>query len=923
MELSQKDILVLGDFPSEADILQGNGFKDKASRFMFWAIASANISWSNMKFIHFYNDESDFIDGNTEYNFKLLDEKLEIIKPKVIILLGENISKLLVDVDKIEKYRGSVMDWTRNGHKYWVIPTYDQRMLSDKRWSTIGNGTATRCCMFQNDFRKSVFISENDWKRPEEKFNLDPSIEEVEQFVDWAIESQVVLYGDIEGTGLNLQWSEAVVLGFAWNEEEAIVIPLKKFGGVNNYNPDGMIRVRLAIQKLFDHCNGIVWQNGPNYDIPVLNNKVNQFNLEHKAFHGDTMLLHHTINPELEHNIGFINSVYGKLVYWKDSFINKKESIFYTDQLEMKRYNARDCVALVPMYKAMLEECEDKGLLDLYQEQIDLTEIVVRMSAVGLHIDPKRLKDLQEYMKDELKEKEKTFRELSGVPDQLNLSSQDDLRRVWFGESSDKAKKVLPEAWKYEPWTQYGGSCPTCGCHKWFTQAESNEINNNPVLKNSFETKCRKCKVKKWHSVDREQEGKMKSKTTKEYLKIQNVLAVETYNPPYILTKFKGRLTDSGKRQIDVKFRETYTVALVKRLAEIEGLRAWDEPADSGRKQFFQEQHDNINKMLLIIKAFNEFASIKKLKESYSEWETDSDSRVHSSIKVTGTATGRFSSSKPNLFTFPSPQKLPALRQIFTPKEGNIFLSCDYKGLENYVMAYVTKDKGLLDIINNNKDLHDENTKALFGLSKEKEPKKFNLFRKAAKIFQFAGLAYGGGDKEIHGNILSKHPETKLTLKNYKIAKAAYMAEHAGYKAWVEHITDKANKERMIETYVSGRRRYLYGNENSIRKEAMNTPIQGTAADVVNRAMIRIHRRLRERNLKAELVLYVYDELNYEVPLEELPEVYKIVEEEMTRPVKIKGINRHFKIDPEIGYSLGDLHSFDTETFEILGDSKH
>jgi DNA polymerase I-like protein with 3'-5' exonuclease and polymerase domains len=87
--------------------------------------------------------------------------------------------------------------------------------------------------------------------------------------------------------------------------------------------------------------------------------------------------------------------------------------------------------------------------------------------------------------------------------------------------------------------------------------------------------------------------------------------------------------------------------------------------------------------------------------------------------------------------------------------------------------------------------------------------------------------------------------------------------------------------------------------------------------------MIRIHRRLRKLNLKAELVLYVYDELNYEVPLGELEEVYKIVSEEMTRPVTIKGIVREFKIDPEIGYSLGELGSFDPKTFKVVGKSKH
>jgi DNA polymerase I-like protein with 3'-5' exonuclease and polymerase domains len=921
MELSQKDILVLGDYPSEADILQGRGFKDRDSRFMFWAIASGGISWSNMNFVHFWNDEADWQDRNLDFNFKLLDEKIAIIKPKVIVLLGEKIMDTILGETKIEKFRGSVMDWTRNDTTYWVIPTYDQRILSDKRWSKVGKGDATRCCMFQNDMRKSVFISESGWERPKENFQLDPTIEEVEKFVDWAIKEQPLLYGDIEGTGLNLNRSEVVVLGLAWSESEAIVIPFKKYGGVSAFNFDEMMRLKIAIQKLFDQCKGIIWQHGANYDIPVLNNEFNKFDLKHRAFGGDTMLLHHTINPELKHDIGFINSVYGKLPYWKDSFITKKEHIYYTDQHNMRLYNARDCVALVPMYEAMLKEAKDKGLYDLYLEQIDLTEIVVRMSQVGLNVDPKRLKELREWLTTECIAKEKSFRELSGVPEELNVGSIDDMRRVWFGKSSAKALKSIEGAWKYEAWTQHGGTCNECGSIKWFTQDESKSISENEVLLNGIESKCRKCKIRTWHKPNKTKEGKLKSKETKDYKKIQGILEIEKYNPPYILRTFKPRQTDGGDSQIDAKFRESYSIALIKRLSSIEGLKAWQDDPSSGRKKHFMEEHANINKMLELIKSYNEFASIKKLKESYYYWETRDDGRVHSNIKVTGTATGRFSSSKPNLFTFPQSQKCPLLRKIFTPKEGHVFLSCDYKGLENYVMAYVTKDRGLLDIINNNLDLHDENTKSLFGL--EPDDPKFNLFRKAAKIFQFAGLAYGGGDKEIHGNITTKHPETKLTLKKYKEAKESYMKAHPQYRAWVDEIVEQANNKRYVETYVSGRRRYLYGNVSDIRKEAMNTPIQGTAADIVNRAMIRIHRRLRERNLKTELVLYVYDELNYEVPLSELPEVYKIVVEEMTRPVTIKGIERLFKIDPEIGYSLGELGAFDPETFEIIGDSKH
>jgi DNA polymerase I-like protein with 3'-5' exonuclease and polymerase domains len=573
---------------------------------------------------------------------------------------------------------------------------------------------------------------------------------------------------------------------------------------------------------------------------------------------------------------------------------------------------------MVPIYKALLEECKVKGLTNLYRDAKKLSVIVHRMSNTGLKVSQKNLKKLQTWIDIEVNEKESTFRSLGKIPNKLNLASDPDMRTVWLGEKSSKVERLLNKQWQFQPWDQYRGTC-SCGTSKWFTQQESKDIKDNPVLLHSFKSKCRKCKTPEWHSVGEIREGKAKSKSTKAYQEILNANQINAYIPPYILTTYKPRTTKEGASQVDKKFREAYITALVKRQEEITQLKAYQEENNS-RYEYYRTQYKDIEKLIKMLSAYGEYAGMKKLQETYYHWDVGKDGRLHSDFKVFGTKTGRFSSKKPNLFTFPKSEKAPLLRQIFVPEDGKIFFSADYKGLENFVMAFVTKDRKLLEICADGRDLHDENTMALFDITPDDS--RWNLFRSASKTYQF-GTAYGGSDNEIYTQIISKFPETKLTLAKFKQAKGNLMKKHPGYANWVDQIVEKANTDRFVETYVNGRKRYLYGNKSDIRKEAMNTPIQGTAADIVNNAMIRIDERLRAEGLTAELVLYVYDELNYELPIEELPMVYKIVMEEMTKPVEILGITRHFKVDPEIGYTLGSLGSFDPETFEVTGSSKH
>jgi DNA polymerase-1 len=230
------------------------------------------------------------------------------------------------------------------------------------------------------------------------------------------------------------------------------------------------------------------------------------------------------------------------------------------------------------------------------------------------------------------------------------------------------------------------------------------------------------------------------------------------------------------------------------------------------------------------------------------------------------------------------------------------------------VLAYETNDEVLIDILEGGLNLHDHNTETLFHISSN-DPK-WKLGRRAAKIFMFGGISYGGGDREIYEKVILEAPELGLTFGEYRAAKKRFMDAHPAYAAWAERVKRKAREERIATTFAGGKRFLTASNVHDVEKQGLNSPIQGGAAHVINRAMVAIDEEIEERGLPFNIILQVHDQLVYEVPLETVSDAAELVQRHMEAPTEFYGRTVVFPVDVEIGLDWGSLESYTPEVHE-------
>ncbi len=300
-----------------------------------------------------------------------------------------------------------------------------------------------------------------------------------------------------------------------------------------------------------------------------------------------------------------------------------------------------------------------------------------------------------------------------------------------------------------------------------------------------------------------------------------------------------------------------------------------------------------------------QYRSLSKLKSTYvdalPELIHPITRRVHTSFNQTVTATGRLSSSDPNLQNIPirSPEGR-RIREAFIPAENCLILSADYSQVELRILAHLSKDPFLIETFRKDEDVHRATAAEIFNVS----PHQVNPeMRRLAKIINF-GIIYGmsafGLAKEL--TILPSVAQAYITN---------YFQKYQGVRDYIDQALDLARQRGYVTTLMN-RRRYLpdMGSPNrSIRqfaeRIAVNAPIQGTAADFIKVAMIRIHRRLQREKRKTKLILQIHDELVFEVPLDELEAVQSFVREEMEGVVQLI---IPLKVDVGVGPNWAETH---------------
>ena len=289
-----------------------------------------------------------------------------------------------------------------------------------------------------------------------------------------------------------------------------------------------------------------------------------------------------------------------------------------------------------------------------------------------------------------------------------------------------------------------------------------------------------------------------------------------------------------------------------------------------------------------IIEQILDYRQLMKLNSTYVEglkpYINPKTKRIHSFFHQTITATGRISSTEPNLQNIPTRFELgKRVRKIFKPEEGKVYIDADYSQIELRVLAHISEDKHMIEAFENNQDIHKQAASKVFKTPIDEVTKEQ---RSDAKAVNF-GIVYGISDFGLGEQLGISRKQAKKYIDEY-------LQEYQGIKNFMDNITEKAKEDGYVETLFH-RRRYipeLKSNNYMVRqfgsRVAMNTPIQGTAADIMKIAMIDVFNELKKRNLNAKVVLQVHDEMMIECPKEEVDEVKKIMKDNMENAVNLK-----------------------------------
>ena len=282
-----------------------------------------------------------------------------------------------------------------------------------------------------------------------------------------------------------------------------------------------------------------------------------------------------------------------------------------------------------------------------------------------------------------------------------------------------------------------------------------------------------------------------------------------------------------------------------------------------------------------VVSEILEYRGVKKLLGTYIDalpkLINRKTGRVHTSFNQTVTATGRLSSSNPNLQNIPiRDEQGKEIRKAFIASEGRVFMSADYSQVELRLMAHLSQDKNMMDAFNADHDIHAATAANIYKVPIEEVT---SDMRRKAKTANF-GIIYGISIFGLSERLGVSRAEAKELIDGYFMS-------FPGVKEYIDSTIENARRDGYVETLLH-RRRYLpdINSRNAnvrgyAERNAVNAPIQGTAADIIKIAMVKIADRLKREGLKAEMLLQVHDELNFNVPLDEVDRVKELVREEM------------------------------------------
>ena len=378
---------------------------------------------------------------------------------------------------------------------------------------------------------------------------------------------------------------------------------------------------------------------------------------------------------------------------------------------------------------------------------------------------------------------------------------------------------------------------------------------------------------------------------------VLEVLADMQYNGIYVDRQELTNYGDELKEKINVLICEIYNLCgeefninSPKQLGEVlfEKLKL---PVYKKNKSGYSTDVDVLEKLKNehpVIEKILEYRQLVKLNSTYVEglipYINKDTLKIHSYFHQTVTATGRISSTEPNLQNIPTRIELgKRLRKVFKPEEGKIFIDADYSQIELRILAHISEDKNMQEAFMQGEDIHKWAASKVFGIPLSEVTKQQ---RAEAKAVNF-GIVYGISDFGLAEQLGISRKKAKTYIEQY-------LDKYNGIKEFMENVSKKAAEDGYIET-IFNRRRYIpelsssnYMVRQFGKRVAMNTPIQGSAADIMKIAMINVYKKLKQENMKTKIILQIHDELLLEAPKEESEKAKEILKQEMENAVKLK-----------------------------------
>ena len=375
------------------------------------------------------------------------------------------------------------------------------------------------------------------------------------------------------------------------------------------------------------------------------------------------------------------------------------------------------------------------------------------------------------------------------------------------------------------------------------------------------------------------------------------VLSSMQWNGMYIdeeeLKEFGKELTEKIEiltKEIHEMAGEEFNINSTKQLGEIlfEKMKL---PIVKKTKNGYSTDVDVLEKLKSedpIIEKILDYRQLMKLNSTYVEglkqYINPKTKRIHSFFHQTITATGRISSTEPNLQNIPTRFELgKRVRKVFKPEDGKVYIDADYSQIELRVLAHISEDEHMINAFNNNEDIHKQAASKVFKTPLDEVTKEQ---RSNAKAVNF-GIVYGISDFGLGEQLGISRKKAKEYIDEY-------LNEYPGIKNFMDNIIEKAKEEGYVETLFN-RRRYIpeLNSKNYMvrqfgKRVAMNTPIQGTAADIMKIAMIDVNKEIKKRKLKSKIVLQVHDEMMIEAVKEEKEDIKEILENCMQNAIDLK-----------------------------------